>query len=367
VLIDACVHHHWPDQDVLLPYMSDGWREYLLQPRALGIGSSMTLLPKFPYHRPDGDLLEAAEDVAARSDPVRMLERLSAVDRIVLSHDEAMWTTAQPNPHLSVEIARAVNDWTAEHWLRVDPRLHALILVPNQLVPDAVEEIARMGDDPGMVGILLGANGANKPLGHPTLHPIYAAAAEHELPIVIHAGLDAPSEVLTSHTPGGMPATYAEYRAYAGQSLMAHLISLIVQGVFDRHPGLRVLLMGGGVSWLPSFLWRSDAEYVAYRRETPWVSRPPTEYVREHVRIGTWRMALPAEPERMVRLLRTIDGIEDVLVYGSGYPHWDTMPAEALAFLPGEWQPKVLGENARELFRWRARTDHEAMALDGGA
>jgi predicted TIM-barrel fold metal-dependent hydrolase len=287
------------------------------------------------------------------------------VDRAVLCHDEVRFTPAQQNTHLAREIARATNDWTIEHWLRHDPRLFGVILVPNQVAGDAVAEIARVGDEPGMVAVLMAVNGLSKPFGHPAYHPIYAAAAERGLPIVIHAGCDAPSEALTAHTAGGTPSLYGEYRAFSAQSLMTHVVSMIVQGVFERYRDLQVLVMGGGVSWLPSLLWRFDAEYVAYRRAAPGVRHAPSDYVRDHVRIGTWRPAPPAEPERLVRVLQTIDGVEDLLVHGSGYPDWDTTWPSDLDFFPAEWQPKVRAENALKLFRWEGQAPAPALAAAG--
>jgi predicted TIM-barrel fold metal-dependent hydrolase len=324
----------------------------------------MPLLPRFPFRRPAGDWL--TDDGAGGTSVERLATELldaQGVDRAVLCHDDLRYTPAQQNTHLAREICRAANDWTLEQWVARDPRLSALMLVPNQVTDDAVTEIARIGDDPGMAGILMAVNGLSKPLGHAAYHPIYAAAADRGLPVVIHAGVDAANEVLTPHVAGGAPSFYGEYRALSALSVMTHVTSLIVQGVFEKFRDLQVLLMGAGVSWLPALLWRCDAEYVAYRREAPWVRHSPTEYFREHVRVGTWRMAAPAEPERLVRVLNTVEGVEDLLIYGSGFPDWDTSWPSELDSLPVEWRAKARGENAFEFFRWRASP---APSLVGG-
>jgi predicted TIM-barrel fold metal-dependent hydrolase len=342
-----------------MEYMSRGWNEFLGEPDSLpGGGGAIPILPGFPYKRPEGDrLVDAAVDGAVPGssyDVLReqLLDRVHAT-RVVLSYDEAMLTPATPNTHLAREVARAANDWTIDRWLSRDERLASLVLVPNQVATDAVSEIERVGGNSQMVGVLMSANGLNKPFGHPAYHPIYAAAAEHGLPIVVHTGGDAIAETLTAPAAGGLPATYAEYYVFQTQPLMTHLVSMIGQGVFERFPGLRVLFVGGGVSWLPSVVWRFDTEYMAYRREAPWVRRMPSDYVRDHVRIATYPLDAPAEPERLVRLLRAFPGIQDLLVYGSGYPSWDTDWPESVAErLPAEWHGKVLHENATEFFRW---------------
>ena len=53
----------------------------------------------------------------------------------------------------------------------------------------AVAEIDRLGDDPGMVQVLM-ASAARMPYGQKHYWPIYRAAVEHNLPVAIHVGAD---------------------------------------------------------------------------------------------------------------------------------------------------------------------------------
>ncbi len=356
-VIDACVHHRWSAQSELMEDMSRGWQEYLSQPEQLpGNLDPIAILPWFPYSRPDGDRLAPGPDgLDPGSSYEAMSERLldSGVASVVLNYDEGMRTPATPNTHLARELSRASNDWTAERWLARDARLHGLVLVPNQVTADAVAEIERIGDHPQMVGILMSANGLGKPFGHPAYHPIYAAAAERGLPLVIHAGGDALLETLTHPTAGGLPGSYAEYYVFNSMALVTHFLSLVTQGVFEKFPGLQVLLSGGGITWLTAILWRFDAEYMPYRRETPWVRKTPIEYVRDHVRLCTYPLVGPDDPERFARLLGAFPGLDDVVLYGSGFPSWDTdSPADVAAQLPHTWRDKLFHDNARAFFRW---------------
>ena len=54
-----------------------------------------------------------------------------------------------------------------------------------------------------------------------------------------------------------------------------------------------VALLESGFTWLPAHLWRFDKEWRNLRRLVPWVKRPPSEYVREHVRVARALGALP--------------------------------------------------------------------------
>ena len=108
-------------------------------------------------------------------------------------------------------------------------------------------------------------------------------------------------------TPGGgraarrpRPAspTPTSRTTWATRSIVAQaqVLSLVTEGVFDRVPSLRVVLLECGFSWLPPLLWRFDKDWKAVWREVPWVKDKPSEYVRRHFRAATAPAQLPADP-----------------------------------------------------------------------
>lgn len=137
------------------------------------------------------------------------------------------------------------------------------------------------------------------------------------------------------------------------QIFQSQLLSLIVEGVFDRFPTLRVAMIEGGFTWLPSFMWRFDKEWKGLRREVPWVRRPPSEYVRAHVRFTTQPLDAPPDAAHFLQILDQI-GSDDLLMFATDYPHWhfDT-PEEALppGALPERVKRKILSENAGAFYR----------------
>jgi len=337
---DGCIHHHWKSPLDVVAYMSKGWQEYFGRPGLLPDGGGMVpIVSGFPYHNPFGDKLGELD------------RTLPGIARAVLCHDAAMQAPALPNPYMALEVVRAVNRWTRERWLDQDERMRALILAPNQLPAEAAAEIRDLGRDERFAGVLMGSNGLSKPFGHPLYHPIYEAAAEMGLPVILHTGSDATPDVLTTTTAGGLPGLYSEYRALIAQPLMAHVVSFITQGVFVKYPRLRLGIVGAGVTWITALLWRFDMDYKTLRRETPWVTRLPSEYFRENVRVCTYPLDLTPTDEKLARLLAAVGGLEDVLYYGSGQPNWDADGPDAiLCRLAPAWHEKVMYQNADTLF-----------------
>lgn len=372
-IIDALVHVRWAAQEEIMEYMGKGWQAFIGKPGLLPGGRGMMpILPSYPYQHPDGDDREdamTAKGPAGADLSVLQAQVLSrpGLQRAVLSHTGgALWSPALVNPYLAQEIARAANRWLIERWLQADARLYGLVLAANQTPSEAAVEIRRAGQHPRMVGVLLGGNGIGKPFGHPLYHPIYEAAAEMGLPIVVHAGGDAVPDAPTLTAGGGLPATYSEYHMLLSHPFQTHLLSLVTQGVFEKYPDLRCLFVGAGAAWITSLLWKFDTEYKTLRRESPWLRRLPSEVFRAQVRLGSFPLERPAEPERLARLLSTIDGMEDVLCFASGYPGRDADSVDEVRdLLPAAWLPKVLHDNAHALFRFDPRPQSFASGAAG--
>jgi uncharacterized protein len=355
-VVDGCAFHEWPSPAALAPYLSAGWRG-LIEPG--GGGRAHSAGSVWRYEHPLGGSADDAfpAERPPGSDPDLLIAQTIADDpdaRLVLGYHDGLLTTAFPQPRLAHELVRAANDWTLEQWLERDPRLYGMVLIQSTLPVEAAAEIRRVGSSGRMVAVALGTNGLGHHFGHPVYAPIHAAAAELGLPLVLQVGCDATSDQVTLPTAVGLPATYAEYDVHSGQALVAHVASFITEGVFERHPDLRVLLVGGGVAWLPWFQWNLDYLFRMVRRfETPWLTRPPSAYFEDHIRLGTYSLEAPTAPGRLAALLETVAHPELLLVYTSGYPRRDyERPDTVAARLPNEWHRSIFRDNALSLFRF---------------
>lgn len=375
-VIDACVHHHWQSQLEVTDRMSPGWREHMGVPGTLpGGAGAMPVLPATPYRRPGGDYLATIETVGRPPDPALTIAHVlrPGTRHAILSHDKGMFIPSVPNSYRATALASAINDWTTERWCGADDRFSGLVLVPSQAPAEGAAEIRRVGTRDRMVGVLLAANGLGKPFGHPAYHPIYEAAAELDLTVVLHTGGDSGADTLTHPTAGGLPATFGEVSALAYSPIMTHVQSMIVQGVFEKFPTLRLFVAGAGAGWIPGLFFRLDVNWRGLRREVPWVRRPPSDYLRDHVRVSTWPLDRPAEADGAERVLRSFEafgGMADLLCFASGYPHWNADTVEEVAGrIPQSWHAKVFHDNASGWFRWpqRARCEPVRSAVEVGA
>ncbi len=134
------------------------------------------------------------------------------------------------------------------------------------------------------------------------------------------------------------------------QASAAVVTSLVLEGVFERWPTLKVVMIEGGFAWAAALAWRLDRQWAKLRREVPQVKRPPSEYMREHV----WFTTQPVEePEPRQHLAEAIEWIGwDRILFATDYPHWDfDDPAHALPLRMTEAQRRQLFlENAKAVY-----------------
>ncbi len=228
------------------------------------------------------------------------------------------------NLDMAAAFARATNDWQVAAWTSQDARLRASVVVSYEDPPAAVAEIERRAGDPAFAQVLFLSRTA-EPLGQRKYWPIYEAAARAGLPVGIHAFGYGGWPI----TQGGWPSYYIEEMTGHAQSAQSQLVSMLLEGVFERVPGLRVVLIEAGFAWAPPLLWRLDKHWQRMRAETPHLTRPPSEYARESV---WWTTQPMEEAERQRHLLDTIGWLGwDRLLFATDYPHWDfDSPASVL-------------------------------------
>ena len=345
-LIDCDVHAVLPAFGALLPYLPAYWREQVEQTAFKG--------PVDPWYPPGLPTAARASTLPADGSPAAsrvglvqagVLDAAPHPSFAILNSDCAV--ESLHNPDAAATVAQALNDWIASEWLAKDGRLRASIVVASQFPELAVREIERRADDPRFVQVLLPVR-SEAPYGSRNFRPVFAAAASHGLPVALHYG-GSPGN---PPTPVGWPSFHVEDYAGVTGVFQTQLISIIAGGVFDEHPALRLVLAEGGFAWLASMLWRFDKNWKGLRREIPWVKRPPSDYVREHVRVTTAPSDAPEDPAQFASAVAQL-GSDEILLYASDYPHdhGDTFAAGGWDTVPAGVRRKMMSDNPRSLYR----------------
>ena len=168
---------------------------------------------------------------------------------------------------------------------------------------------------------------------------IFEAAAANDLPVGIHAFGFGGHPV----TASGWPSYYIEDMVGHAQSAQSFLTSMVIEGVFERLPDLKVICIETGFGWLPSLGWRLDKTWKTLKQETPHLKMAPSEYMRRQ-HLGDDAADGGAGSTRE-HVLDTIEWIGwDRVLYSTDYPHWDfDDPAQAIPL-------KISEENRQKLF-----------------
>jgi predicted TIM-barrel fold metal-dependent hydrolase len=350
MIVDCDVHPTVPGEvQGLLPFLTRGWQERL-KPHH-------TLPSRAGYEFPAGTTVlrmdaKPPSGGPPGSDPAYVVEDLldrCGTTRAVLISLQANNLRALPNPDDAAALATAFNDYIAAHWLTVDQRFrHAMVVAPQD-PQAAAKEIDRYGETRGVVAVHLPL--MDILMGNRHYYPIYAAAQEHGLPILVHpSGSEGGSIVGAPNVAGGRPGSFFERYCSLPQIYQSNVISLVSDGVFERFPKLKVLVVEAGYGWVPHVMARMDKAWLGLRKEVPWVKRPPSEYVLEHVRFTSQPIEEPKQREHVVHVLAMMEA-ERTLLFASDYPHWDNdMPDYAMRAVPEALRQRILYENARELF-----------------
>lgn len=351
-LIDTDVHQSLPGLHDHLPrHWRDRWS-------AVGLGAGSG------YLNPRGVLRRDAVPPTGggpASDPVFLLR--DHLDRYDIDYAILTGPFVLPlgtDPDYLNAIATAVNDATLEDWLSVSPRLRGSILINSDDPSAAVQEIERLAERPEMAQVVM-ASTTRQPCGQRRYLAIYETAARYGLPVAIHPGAEGAGSAAPP-TPVGYPSRYLEWHTMLPLTAMAQVASLVCEGVFEQLPSLRVVVTEGGLSWLPHLMWRLDKNFMALRDTVPWLTRRPSDYIKDHIRLTTQPVEEPQQPDHLGQILAMMAG-ERTVMFSSDYPHWDNdNPDRLFRRLDHDLRARIMAGTAGELYGFDQPPDRSPLA-----
>ena len=159
---------------------------------------------------------------------------------------------------------------------------------------------------------------------HVELEPFWQTLAESNTPFVLHVG-GSPLQVLGSWSNnrraatkgwmGGGENVRTKDAALLHQPPETFVSMLVLDGVLERHPGLKGAAVELGAGWVPELIRRLDWVSKVYSRvdESVRFERPPSEQIKEQLAFT------PFHHEDVKRLIE--DSHEDLYLFSSDYPH----------------------------------------------
>ncbi len=248
----------------------------------------------------------------------------------------------------------AFNRWVEEDWgFAYEDRIFA---APYLTLADpewAVTELEWALDRGARVVVMRPAavfteHGACSPADE-RFDPFWARLAESGITLVVHAGDSGYSsqgyadDHFTAQFSGGWKPSVRMFAIE--RAALDFLLTLSLEKLYDRHPGLRVASVENGSEFLPDLFRKLRSTAKKY---PGWFAEDPVETFRRHVWINPfWE----DDPYEVVELMGA-----DRVIFGSDWPHIEGMP-RPLDYVPevkeleGADQRRVLRDNTWELTR----------------
>ncbi len=239
-------------------------------------------------------------------------------------------------PDLALALARAYNRWVSGFSADGKGRLLGIAVAPLHDPPGIASEIRRAVEGEGARAVMVRPNPVcGRPLHHVANTAAFAMLEELDIPLLLHEGRGG-----LQHFAGDRFDTwYATHVVSHPFEMMLALLGLIVEGVFDRHPRLRVGILESGTGWLPWWLHRMDEHHEQFgRQERPDLRMRPSEYFAEHCVIAS-----DSDDDFAASTVAAVGA--DHVAWSSDFPH-----------LEARWPDGV------EIFDTRARFDGQTRA-----
>ena len=311
-----------------------------------------------------------AEDPAAHPEWFNRDARLAVMDEQGL---EAAWMfpsqgvcmegPMQPDIEASIEVLRAFNRWIDDDWgFAYRDRIFGVPFLTLSDLGSALRELDWVLSRGARVvairpGPAFTPDGRKSP-ADPVFDPFWARIAEARVTVAVHQGFDdghrevedavARTWGYKSRRRSGPVSSLAFYEPLVDALMHERRVhdfvaALIVHGLFERHPGVRLASIENGATWVPSLVrvlrrMRSQNDGM-FRRD-------PVEQFRENVWIAPFVEDDVAELARHVPVER--------ILFGSDWPHAEGFArprdffGNVAGFSAGD-QRKIMAENAREL------------------
>ena len=238
---------------------------------------------------------------------------------------------------------QAYNRWIAGYASHAPNRLLCVGQTAMRNPDEAIADLAEIKAH-GLRGVMMpGVPGGEDDYDSPVWDPFWEAAIDLGLPLSFH--------ILTTradHTRGPKMNSFLSI-VRGCQDIMG---MLVLGGVFERNPNLKIVCVEADAGWVPHFMYRMDHAYKRHRYWLPAgqeLSRLPSEYFAENI-YTTFQDDWTA--------FRFADSMNwHNLLWANDFPHSDStwpwsqeMLAEHTRDLTAEQRQAILSQNTADLY-----------------
>ncbi len=239
-------------------------------------------------------------------------ERIAAMDEAGL--DFAVLSIAGPGVQIEPDAAKATayarkaNNVLAEAMQKYPKRYGGLAHLAMQDPAEAARELERSIKELKMQGAMINGQTLGLYLDNPCYDEFWSVAAALKAPVYLHPGN--PVQMPISYE--GAKALYGPFWGWMAET-GSHVLRMVVNGVFDRHPDARMILGHMGET-LPFLMWRFDSRLpTAYMNVE--LQHEPTYYIRKNITCTTSGVCDD------VALRCALDNLgEDNVMFSADYP-----------------------------------------------
>jgi predicted TIM-barrel fold metal-dependent hydrolase len=243
---------------------------------------------------------------------------IEGIDLAVLYPTTGLSLIARNNldPNLSLALCQAYNNWIHDFCQYSPDQLKFVAMLPFHDVNLACRELVRCVRELGAVGSFLRPNMVNGHFWHSNYWtPLYNLHEELNVTLGFHEGTGAHYSYMNT--------LYGENRFYRHVAshwieMQQAMIAMIIGGVFEFHPTLRVGFLEAQNSWVPGLLSRIEWDYPQYHdSHAPYLSLTPKEYFQRNC----WAAVEGSEPE--IEATAGLIGADRMCI-STDYPHFDS-------------------------------------------
>ncbi|OGP54415.1 MAG: hypothetical protein A2Y65_09530 [Deltaproteobacteria bacterium RBG_13_52_11] len=247
-------------------------------------------------------------------------------------------------------MARSINDELSSVVARYPKRFAGFAAIAPQDPDAAADELERAVIKLGLKGAVVNGHIRGEYLDDRKYWPIFEQAEKLDVPIYIHPKMPSPDMIKPYLTYPGLASALLGFAAEAS----LHAMRLILSGVFDKYPGLKIILGHLGEA-LPFWLWRMDSRFLEEKKDPASAAfykdfgKSPAQCFRDNFYVTTSGMYWQPVLQFVCSVLGT-----DKVLFATDYPYESSREAaQVVESLPlrDTDKKKICYLNAQRLLR----------------